>query len=84
MYAFSSYAISNSFYYHFFEPMIMFPILLIAIERFLCREKFSKTTLILAAFFTSFINYYFSICSFLAAAMYVFCRILFSVEIKKI
>lgn len=83
MYAFSSYAISNSFYYHFFEPMIMFPILLIAIERFLCREKYSKTTLILAAFFTSFINYYFAICSFFAAAMYVFCRILFSVEIKK-
>ena len=78
LYAFSSYAISNSFYYHFFEPMIIFPILLVAIERFLRREEYNKTTLVLAAFLTVFINYYFAICSFIAAAMYVFCRIAFN------
>ena len=83
MYAFSSYAISNSFYYHFFEPMIVFPLLLVAIEQFLNRKKYGKTTLMLAAFLTVFINYYFAVCSFVAAAMYVFCRVLFSGKVKE-
>ncbi len=82
MYAFSSYAISNSYYYHFFEPMIVFPLLLVAIERFLSKEKYAKTTLMLAAFLTVFINYYFAVCSFVAAAIYVFCRVLFSEKLK--
>jgi len=83
MYAFSSYAISNSFYYHFFEPMIVFPLLLVAIEQFLNRKRYGKTTLMLAAFLTVFINYYFAVCSFVAAAMYVFCRVLFSDKVKE-
>lgn len=83
LYAFSSFSISNSGYYLFFEPVIMFPILLIAIERFLDKEKYSKTTLILAAFLTTFINYYFSVCSFIAAAIYVLCRVWFSEEREK-
>jgi len=83
MYAFSSYAISNSFYYHFFEPMIVFPLLLVAIERFLNREIYGKTTLMLAAFLIVFINYYFAVCSFVAAAIYVFCRVLFSGKLKE-
>lgn len=82
MYAFSSYAISNSYYYHFFEPMIVFPLLLVAIERFLGNEKYAKTTLMLAAFLTVFINYYFAVCSFVAAAIYVLCRVLFSGKFK--
>lgn len=82
MYTFSSYAISNSYYYHFFEPMIVFPLLLVAIERFLNKERYGKTTLMLAAFLTVFINYYFAVCSFVATAMYVFCRVLFSGRLK--
>lgn len=82
LYAFSSYAISNSFYYHFFEPMIMFPLLLVAIERYLNGDRYGRTTLVIAAFFTAFINYYFAVCSFIAAAMYVFCRVLFSGKLK--
>lgn len=78
LYAFSSYTISNSYYYHFFEPMIVFPLLLVAIERFLHQERYNKTILVLAAFLTVFINYYFAICSFVAAAMYVFCRVIFN------
>lgn len=78
LYTFSSYAISNSFYYHFFEPMIVFPILLVAIEKYLREENYSKTTLVLVSFLTVFINYYFAICSYVAAAMYVFCRVFFN------
>lgn len=83
LYAFSSYAISNSFYYHFFEPMIVFPLLLLAIERFLKKEAYCKVTLMLASFLVVFINYYFAVCSFVAAAMYVFCRVLFSGKLKQ-
>lgn len=78
LYAFSSFTISNSFYFHFFEPLIVFPLLLVAVERFLRRERLGCTALLLAAFLTAFINYYFSVCSFIAAAIYVFCRLLFS------
>lgn len=78
LYAFSSHAISNSFYFHFFEPLIVFPLLLVAIERFLRRERWGCTALLMASFLTAFINYYFSVGSFIAAGMYVFCRLLFS------
>lgn len=83
LYAFSSYAISNSFYYHFFEPMIVFPLLLLSIERFLNKDAYCKTTLMLASFLTVFINYYFAVCSFFAAALYVLCRISFSGHLNK-
>lgn len=35
MYTFSSWAITNLFYYHFMEPMICFPLLLMAIDNYL-------------------------------------------------
>lgn len=78
MYCFSSYAITNTFYYHFFEPLIVFPLLLLSIERFLRSERHSATTLALSAFAVAFINYYFAVCSFLAALIYLFCRLVFS------
>lgn len=78
LYAFSSYVISNSFYYHFFEPLIVFPLLLVAAERYLRRERYGCTALLAASFLTAFINYYFAVGSFVAAAMYVFCRMLFT------
>lgn len=83
LYAFSSYAISNSFYYHFFEPMIVFPLLLLAVERFLNKDAYCKVTLMLVSFLVVFINYYFAVCSFVAAAMYVFCRVLFSGKLRQ-
>lgn len=78
LYAFSSYAVSNSYYYHFFEPLIAFPLFLWAVERFLCKDRYGNVTLALAAFLVVFVNYYFASCSFLAALMYVFCRVCFS------
>lgn len=74
MYTLSSYAISNLFYYHFMEPMIAFPLLLMAIERFLRREHYGGVCLVLASFLVFFINYYFAVCSMIAALIYTICR----------
>jgi len=74
MYAFSSFAVSNLFYYHFMEPMMVFPLLLIAIERFLKRETYSGVSMVLAAFLVFFINFYFAACSMIAALLYTICR----------
>ena len=74
MYTFSSFAISNLFYYHFLEPMIVFPIFLIAIERFLRNERYGSVCLALASFLVFFINYYFATCSMIAGLIYVLCR----------
>lgn len=75
LYAFSSFTISNSFYFHFFEPLIVFPLLLIAVERFLLRERYGCTLLLGSSFLTVFINYYFAVCSFVAAVLYTVCRL---------
>jgi uncharacterized membrane protein YfhO len=72
MYTFSSYAVSNLFYYHFLEPMIVFPLLLMAIERFLRREPYGGVCLTLASFLVFFINFYFAACSMFAAFIYTF------------
>lgn len=74
MYTFSSYAVSNLFYYHFLEPMIVFPLLLMAIERFLRRESYGGLCLTLASFLVFFINFYFAACSMIAAFIYTVCR----------
>ena len=75
MYAFSSFAVSNLFYYHFLEPMIAFPLLLTAIERFIRRERYGGVCMVLASFLVFFINYYFAACSMVAALIYALCRL---------
>lgn len=78
LYAFSSYSITNLYYYHFFEPLIVFPLLLTALERFFKKERYSMSILVATSFLVTFINYYFSICSFIVAAIYSLCRLLSS------
>ena len=75
LYALSSYTITNLYYYHFFEPLIVFPLLLWSIERYLKNDRYSSSTLALLSFLTAFINFYFSICSFIAAAIYTMFRL---------
>lgn len=74
LYALSSYTITNLYYYHFFEPLIVFPLLLWSIERYMKNERYASTSLVLLSFVTAFINFYFSICSFIAAAIYAVFR----------
>ena len=75
LYAFSSFAIINLAYYHFLEPMMCFPLLLLAIEKYLRRERYSGLLLGLAAFLVTFINFYFALSSLICALIYVIFRV---------
>lgn len=76
LYTFSSWAISNLIYYMFLEPMILFPLLLIFIERFLRGEKHAYSGLSMAVFVVVMVNYYFASVNLIAATIYFFCRML--------
>lgn len=75
MYAFSSWSISNLFYYHFLEPMMCFPVFLIGIELFLRKEKYGEIYLILSTFLIAFINFYFLPCSVIGGCLYALMRV---------
>lgn len=74
MFTFSSFTVSNLTYYHFVEPMIVFVILLIAIERFLREERHAMTVLALSSFLVCFVNFYFAFGSLLFALIYTLFR----------
>lgn len=74
LFTFSSFSIASLYYYHFYEPIIAFLILLIAIERLLRREKWGMTCVALAPFVVTFVNFYFAIGTFIAALIYVIFR----------
>ncbi len=75
LYTFSSWAISNLLFYFFLEPMILFPLLLIFIERFLRKERHSYTGLAIATLVVVSLNYYFAAVNLIAATIYFFCRL---------
>lgn len=80
LYTFSSWAICNLYYYMFMEPMILFPLLLIFVERFIRRDKRAYTGLVIATFAVVAVNYYFAPVNLIAASLYFFCRILCQVK----
>ncbi len=82
LYTFSSWSISNLFYYMFVEPMIAFPLLLLFIEKFLRGDKHGCTGLAMAAFVVIMINYYFAPASFIAATIYFFTRLCYLTKNK--
>lgn len=57
LYAFSGFAIYNVFFFHFHEPMIMFPLLLAALDAFVYDKK--RAVFALAVFSACVVNYYF-------------------------
>ena len=71
LFTFSSFSIASLYYYHFYEPIIAFVMLLIALERLLKRERWGMTCVAMAAFVMTFVNFYFAIGSFIAALIYV-------------
>lgn len=75
LYTFSSWAISSLCLYMFIEPMLLFPFLLIFVERFLKKERHACTGLIMATFVTVAVNYYFASVNLIAAAIYFFFRL---------
>ena len=68
LYAFSGFSIYNIFFFHFHEPMIVFPLLLLAVDRFMYDNK--KGALAPAVFAACVINYYFFVGMAVFTAMY--------------
>ncbi len=57
LYAFSGFSVYNIFFNHFHEAIIVFPLLLLAMEQFLAEKK--RGVLILAVFLSALTNYFF-------------------------
>lgn len=57
LYAFSGFSIYNIFFFHFHEPMIMFPLSLAALDSFMFDER--RGALPVAVFAACAVNYYF-------------------------
>ena len=57
LYAFSGFSIYNVFFFHFHEPLIVFPLLLAALDAFLYDKK--RIVFALAVFSACVVNYYF-------------------------
>lgn len=57
LYAFSGFSVYNIFFFHFHEPMIIFPLLLAAVDRFMYDNK--RGIVAPAVFTTCIVNYYF-------------------------
>ena len=57
MYAFSGFSVYNIFFNHFHEAIIVFPLLLLALEKFMAER--SRGWLIFAVFFSALTNYFF-------------------------
>ena len=68
LYAFSGFSIYNVFFFHFHEPMIMFPLLLAAFDAFLYDGR--RGILAVAVFSACIINYYFFVGQALFVLMY--------------
>lgn len=57
LYAFSGFSLFNIFFNHFHEPMIVFPLLLLALEKLMAEDK--KGIFCLAVFINALVNYFF-------------------------
>lgn len=57
LYAFSGFSIYNIFFFHFHEPMIIFPLLLYAVDKFMYEDK--RGLLAICVFAACAVNYYF-------------------------
>lgn len=68
LYAFSGFSIYNVFFFHFHEPMIMFPLLLAALDAFLYDKK--RGVFAAAVFAACVVNYYFFTGQVLFVIMY--------------
>ena len=68
LYAFSGFSIYNVFFFHFHEPMIMFPLLLAALDCFLYDRR--RGLFAVAVFAACVVNYYFFVGQVLFVVMY--------------
>ncbi len=68
MYAFSGFSIYNVFFFHFHEPIIIFPLLLAALDAFLYDKR--RVVFAIAVFSACVVNYYFFTGQVLFVVMY--------------
>lgn len=68
LYAFSGFSIYNVFFFHFHEPMIIFPLLLAALDSFLFDKR--RGLFAIAVFSACVVNYYFFVGQVLFVLMY--------------
>lgn len=74
MYAFSGFSIYNVFFFHFHEPLIIFPLLLASLDAFLYDDN--RLVFSLAVFSACITNYYFFTGQVLFVIMYFFMLVL--------
>ena len=70
MYAFSSFTMDSSYYYHFLEVIAFFPLLLFFTDRVL--ENKSKALFALTVLFTATLNFYFFVSTSFIFLFYIF------------
>ncbi len=68
LYAFSGFSIYNVFFFHFHEPMIMFPLLLAALDAFIYDKR--RGVFAVAVFASCVVNYYFFVGQVFFVVMY--------------
>lgn len=73
-YTFSCFTVSNLYYFHFAEPMIMFPLLLWAVENAVQGGRRGWAWIVLTAFGAVFINYYFAPATLILGFVYLVIR----------
>lgn len=73
MYAFSGFSVFNMFFNHFHEPMVFFPLMLIALEELMINDR--KGWFAAAVAVNAFVNYYFFVAEVLFIIIYFFVRL---------
>ena len=73
LYAFSGFSVFNMFFNHFHEPMVFFPLMLIALEEFMVNDRKGWFAVTVAV--NAFVNYYFFVAEAFFLAVYFFVRL---------
>lgn len=73
MYAFSGFSIFNMFFNHFHEPMVFFPLMLIALEELMVNDR--KGWFAVTVAINAFVNYYFFVAEVFFIIIYFFVRL---------
>ena len=80
MYAFSGFSIFNMFFNHFHEPMVFFPLMLIALEELMINDRKGWFAVTVAV--NAFVNYYFFVAEVVFIILYFFVRVAMCSEWK--
>lgn len=80
MYAFSSFTMDSTFYYHFIDVIAFFPLVLYFADEVL--ENRNKALLAFSALLCAIVNYYFFVGTSIIFVIYLFFRIRFSEKYK--